>query len=104
MILSQSGMEFADMDDPAKQKRMKELLLSKPNIREYVDLLEKNQKIKHVELLKEVMNRYPKRNWTDETWLWRSKVLVNWLEYSQLLSRKAGKISKQKGMQMKLES
>jgi hypothetical protein len=104
MTLSHGGMEFANMDDFAKQKRMKELLLSKSNIKDYVDLLEKNPKIKHVEILKEVMNRYPKRNWTDETWQWRSKVLANWLEYSQLLSRKAGKISKQKGMQMLLES
>lgn len=104
MTLSQSGMKFANMDDLAKQKRMRELLLSKHNIKDYVDLLEKNPKIKHVELLKEVMNRYPKRNWTDETWQWRSKILANWLEYTLLLSRKAGKISKRKGMQMRLES
>lgn len=49
-----------------------------------------NQEKKHLDVLKATLGDTA---FTEETWLWRSKILANWLEFAGMIHRKAGKIT-----------
>ena len=50
--------------------------------------------------LKVLKNTLGDTAFTDETWLWRSKILANWLEFAGIVQRKAGKIIVSKQLDM----
>src|SRR5947207_11244865 len=87
--LTRLGQTFKD-NELARGKIIRDFLLSLPYIPEYLKLAECSKQ-RHVDILKSVMVNIV---FTEETWAWRSKVLAGWLEFANLITRKAGFIQK----------
>jgi hypothetical protein len=89
-LLTSKGKRFLANADEAKET-LKEFLISKPNVARYLEIVGHNPS-KHLQVLKKTLaDANP--TWTDDTWGWRSKVLVNWLFYAELVKRKKGKVT-----------
>ncbi len=87
--LTRSGQAFKD-NDLVREKIVRDFLLSLPYVADYLRFTENSRK-RHTDVLKSVMVGMV---FTEETWLWRSKVIANWLEFANLITRKGGYIQK----------
>ena len=88
-ILTPSGKRFLSNAIEAKEI-MKDFLLSKPNVVNYLTKIGQNP-TPHVTVLKETLSAMV--TWENTTWTWRSKVLVNWLTYTELVRRRKGQVT-----------
>jgi hypothetical protein len=90
LLLTSKGKKFLANVDEAKEI-LKDFLISKPNVSRYLEIVGHNPST-HLQVLKRTLaDANP--IWTDDTWEWRSKVLVNWLVYAELVRRKKGKVT-----------
>jgi hypothetical protein len=89
-ILTHSGKRFLANKAEAKEI-LKDFLLFKPNIIIYLEKVGYNPSL-HLKVFKDTLANFS-IGWTEGTWEWRSKVLVNWLEYAELVKRKRDMIT-----------
>ncbi len=87
--LTRSGQAFKD-NDLLRERIIRDFLLTLPYVPDYLKLVETSRK-RHTDVLKSVMVDMA---FTEETWLWRSKVLANWLEFANLITRSGGFVQK----------
>jgi hypothetical protein len=87
--LTPAGKRFLKDTSDAKEI-LKDFLLSKPNVTTYLGKVGQNP-TSHVAVLKETIGNFV--TWEEGTWSWRSKVLVNWLAYAELVRRKKGQVT-----------
>ena len=87
--LTPLGQEFL-IGDITRTHVMRDFLLSLTYIPNYLKLIEKSSR-QHLEALKLTLGDI---GFTEETWIWRSKVLANWLEFANLVTRKGGRVHK----------
>ncbi len=86
--LTLTGDEFVS-NELSRPRVFRDCLLSLEYVHQYLKLVEGGSK-KHLTVLKATLGDTA---FTEETWEWRSKILVNWLEFAGIIIRKAGKIS-----------
>lgn len=94
-LLTLTGNEF--ITNPMCRPRVfQDCLMSLDYISQYLEQVTYKEK-RHLEVLKSTLGDTA---FTEETWIWRSKILANWLEFAGIIQRKAGKIivSKQPGL------
>lgn len=85
--LTLTGEEFKS-NQLCRPRVFRDCLLSLGYIDKYLGQIE-NKGVRHLDVLKSTLGDTA---FTEETWLWRSKVLANWLEFAGIIYRKAGKI------------
>lgn len=90
LLLTSRGRRFLANTDEARAI-VKELLISKPNVARYLEIVEHNPS-GHLQVFKRTLAD-ANLAWTDGTWEWRSKVFVNWLVYAELVRRKKGRVT-----------
>ena len=93
--LTLTGDEF--LSTPMSRQRMfRDFLMHLAYINSYLAQIEDSSR-SHLQVLK---NTLGDTAFTEETWLWRSKILANWLDFAGIIQRRAGKIvvSKQIGL------
>jgi hypothetical protein len=93
--LTLTGNEFI-LNQMSRPRVFKDCLLGLEYIEQYLHQIEDKGKT-HLEVLKTTLGETA---FTEETWMWRSKILANWLEFAGIIQRKAGiiSISKQRGL------
>jgi len=82
-----TGDEFIS-NQLSRARVFRDSLLSLVYIDQYLSHIESKKK-SQLEVLKSTLGDTA---FTEETWLWRSKILANWLEFAGIIQRKAGKI------------
>jgi len=82
LALTRKGKRFLVNGTPPKEI-LRQFLLTKPNVVNYLQKSGRNPTL-HLKVLKETLANADPR-WTEATWERRSKVLTNWLIYTQLL-------------------
>jgi hypothetical protein len=85
--LTSTGSEFIS-NQLFRPQAFRDCLLSLGYINRYLEYIEKERR-SHLEVLKATLGDTA---FTEETWLWRSKILANWLEFAGIIERKSGKI------------
>jgi len=93
--LTPTGRVF--LSDPMmRPKVFREFLMGLNYIDVYLRQIEYTSD-SHIDVLRRTLGDTA---FTEETWLWRSKVLANWLEFAELIQRRAGQIirSRQLGL------
>jgi hypothetical protein len=85
--LTLTGDEFIS-NQLSRARVFRDCLSSLVYIDRYLAQVESKRK-NHLEVLKSTLGETA---FTEETWLWRSKILANWLEFAGIIQRKAGKI------------
>lgn len=85
--LTLTGEEFIS-NQLIRSRVFRDCLLSLDYINQYLGYIE-NRGVSHLEVLKTTLGDTA---FTEETWLWRSKILANWLEFAGIVQRKAGRI------------
>jgi hypothetical protein len=85
--LTLSGNEFI-LNQLSRPRFFRDFLLDLDYVNKYLTHIE-NQQRSHLESLKHTLGD---TGFTEETWIWRSKILANWLEFADIIQRKAGKI------------
>lgn len=86
--LTLTGDEFLS-NELSRARIFKDCLENLDYIKRYLGYIG-NQERKHLDVLKATLGDTA---FTEETWLWRSKILANWLEFAGIVYRKAGKIT-----------
>jgi hypothetical protein len=86
--LTLTGDEFLSIE-LSRARIFKDCLENLDYIKKYLEHIG-NQEKKHLDVLKATLGDTA---FTEETWLWRSKILANWLEFAGIIHRKAGKIT-----------
>jgi len=82
LALTSKGKQFLVNGTPPREI-LKEFLLSRPNIVSCLEKIEDNPRLRP-RVLEETL-AYSNPGWTEATWERRSKVLTNWLIYTQLV-------------------
>jgi len=85
--LTVTGDEFI-LNQLSRPRIFRDFLLGLDYLNLYLNHIEDMEK-GHVEVLKHTLGD---TGYTEETWHWRSKIMVNWLEFADIIQRKAGKI------------
>ena len=85
--LTLTGEEFIS-NQLTRPRVFRDFLLSLDYIDQYLAQIEAKEK-SHLVVLK---NTIGDTGFTEETWLWRSKILANWLDFSGIILRSSGKI------------
>jgi hypothetical protein len=83
-------------DSLIRPKVIREFLADLSYVDVYLSKIEHTSE-SHIDVLR---NTLGDTAFTEQTWLWRSKVLANWLEFAELIQRRSGRIirSKQLGL------
>lgn len=82
-----TGDEFIS-NELTRPRVFRDCLQNLDYIEQYLAQIQNKGK-SHLKVLK---NTLGDTGFTDETWLWRSKILANWLEFAGIVQRKSGKI------------
>jgi len=85
--LTMTGEEFI-ANQLSRKRVFRDCLLSFDYIDRYLSYVEDKRK-RHLEVLKSTLGDMA---FTEETWIWRSKILANWLDFAGMIDRKAGRI------------
>lgn len=85
--LTLTGDEFIS-NQLSRSRIFRDFLLSLDYIDQYLSQIQDREK-NHLEVLKNTLGNTA---FTEETWLWRSKILAHWLEFAGIVQRRAGKI------------
>jgi len=85
--LTLTGDEFIS-NQLSRQRVFRDCISGLVYIDQYLAQIESREKT-HIEVLRSTLGDTA---FTEETWLWRSKILANWLEFAGIIQRRAGKI------------
>lgn len=85
--LTLAGDEFI-VNQLSRTRVFRDFLLGLAYIDQYLACIGEGKK-GHLDVLKSTLGDTA---FTEETWLWRSKILANWLEFAGIVQREAGKI------------
>lgn len=93
--LTLTGNEFMS-NEMSRPPVFRDFLLHLDYMGQYLAQIEGNRK-NHLQVLKSTLGDMA---FTEETWLWRSKIIANWLEFAGIIKRSSGKIilSRQNGL------
>lgn len=95
VVLTDLGRVFIE-NDTMRPRIFRDFLLSLNYIAAYLARIEVHSEY-HVDTLQATIGDIP---FTYETWLWRSKVLANWLEFAGLVVRTEGNVIKSRQTSM----
>jgi hypothetical protein len=82
-----TGWEFIS-NATSRSRILADFVKRLPYVITYLEEIETTPK-RHLDVLQTVLGNV---GFTEETWLWRSKVLANWLEFAGLIFRKRGRV------------